>query len=63
MERQELLWSQIRLVLREQFAEFWGVFTMVQFGDGSVAQVLLSAGETSAPRGDGFGPYQSISRG
>lgn len=36
-ERQELLWSRIGLVLREPFAEFWGVFIMVLFEDGSVA--------------------------
>lgn len=62
-ERQKLLWSRIRIALREPFAEFWGVVIMVLFGDGSVAQVLLSAGETSAPGGNGFGAYQSISWG
>jgi hypothetical protein len=36
-ERQELLWSRIGLVLREPFAELWGVFIMVLFEDGSVA--------------------------
>jgi aquaglyceroporin related protein len=36
----ELLWSRVRVVLREPFAEFWGVAVMVLFGDGSVAQVL-----------------------
>jgi aquaglyceroporin related protein len=46
---QDYLWSRIRLVLREPFAEFLGVFILVLFGDGSVAQVLMSAGETSAP--------------
>jgi aquaglyceroporin related protein, other eukaryote len=51
----------VRVVLRGPFAEFFGTFIMVIFGDGSVAQVLLSAGETSAPGGNGFGPYQSIS--
>nr|POE63096.1 aquaporin-3 [Quercus suber] len=45
----DLWWPKIRLVLKEPFAEFFGVFTMVLFGDGSVAQVLLSAGQTSAP--------------
>jgi aquaglyceroporin related protein, other eukaryote len=59
----DLLWSKIRLVLREPFAEFWGVFIMMLFGDGSVAQVMLSTGETSAPGGNGFGAYQSISWG
>jgi aquaglyceroporin related protein len=61
--RSKLLWSKIRTVLREPFAEFWGVAIMVMFGDGSVAQVLLSAGQTTAPGGNGFGQYQSINWG
>lgn len=61
--RSELLWSRIRTVLREPFAEFWGVAIMVMFGDGSVAQVLLSTGQTTAPGGMGFGSYQSINWG
>ncbi len=61
--RSELLWSRIRTVLREPFAEFWGVAIMVMFGCGSVAQVLLSTGETGAPGGNGFGAYQSINWG
>jgi aquaglyceroporin related protein len=61
--RSELLWSRIRTVLREPFAEFWGVVIMVMFGDGSVAQVLLSTGQTTAPGGMGFGSYQSINWG
>ena len=61
--RSELLWSRIRTVLREPFAEFWGVAIMVMFGDGSVAQVLLSSGQTTAPGGNGFGQYQSINWG
>jgi hypothetical protein len=48
-EHQDLLWSRIRLALREPFAEFMGVFILVLFGDGSVAQVLLSAGQVTAP--------------
>jgi aquaglyceroporin related protein len=59
----ELLWSRIRMVMREPFAEFWGVAIMVMFGDGSVAQVLLSTGQTTAPGGMGFGSYQSINWG
>ena len=49
-----LTWSGVRVVLREPFAEFFGVFIMILFGNGSVAQVLLSGGQTSAPGGDGF---------
>jgi aquaglyceroporin related protein, other eukaryote len=62
-ERQKLLWPRIRIILREPFAEFWGTLIMVMFGDGSVAQVLLSTGQTAAPGGNGFGAYQSISWG
>lgn len=36
---------------------------MVMFGDGSVAQVLLSTGQKTAPGGNGFGSYQSINWG
>ncbi|KAF3035367.1 hypothetical protein E8E11_004677 [Didymella keratinophila] len=59
----ELFWSKIRAVLREPFAEFWGVVIMVMFGDGSVAQVLLSTGQATAPGGNGYGSYQSINWG
>jgi aquaglyceroporin related protein len=58
-----LAWSKVRTTLREPFAEFFGTFIMVLFGDGSVAQVLLSTGQSTAPGGDGFGSYQSISWG
>ena len=61
--RSELLWSRIRTVLREPFAEFWGVAIMVMFGNGSVAQVLLSTNQATAPGGNGFGSYQSINWG
>lgn len=63
LEHQKLAWSQLRLVLREPFAEFFGTFIMVLFGDGSVAQVLLSAGQQSSPGKAGSGNYQSISWG
>ena len=63
VERHNLWWPRVRSILREPFAEFWGTFVMILFGDGSVAQVLLSTGEKTAPGGDGFGPYQSISWG
>lgn len=58
-----LAWSGIRVVFREPFAEFFGTFVMILFGNGSVAQVLLSTGQTTAPGGNGFGAYQSISWG
>lgn len=58
-----LPWSSVRVVLREPFAEFFGTFVMILFGNGSVAQVLLSTGDTTAPGGMGFGNYQSISWG
>lgn len=58
-----LAWSTVRTTLREPFAEFFGTFIMVLFGDGSVAQVLLSAGQTTAPGKNGFGNYQSINWG
>lgn len=59
----DLMWPRIRAIMREPFAEFLGVFVMICFGNGSVAQVLLSGGQTSAPGMDGFGNYQSISWG
>jgi hypothetical protein len=59
----QLLWSRIRLTLREPFAEFWGTAIMVFFGNGSVAQVLLSVGNKAAPGANGYGAYQSISWG
>jgi aquaglyceroporin related protein len=58
---EHLWWSGIRAVLREPFAEFFGVVIMILFGDGSVAQVLLShLHPAAAAGGDGNGSYQSI---
>ena len=37
LEHHELLWSRIRLTLREPFAEFFGTFIMVLFGDGKLS--------------------------
>lgn len=54
-EREKLLWTRIRHFCREPFAEFFGVMIMIMFGDGSVAQVVLS--------NDVKGEYQSISWG
>ncbi|KAI5364215.1 Putative major intrinsic protein [Septoria linicola] len=59
----DLRWTKMRAVLKEPLAEFFGVMIMVCFGNGSVAQVLLSAGQVTAPGGNGFGDYQSISWG
>lgn len=51
----DLLWSRIRRYCRDPFAEFFGVFILILFGDGVVAQVVLSD--------DTKGNYQSISWG
>ncbi|KAK4991564.1 glycerol channel [Elasticomyces elasticus] len=62
-EHSDLWWSKMKITLREPLLEFFGVFILVLFGDGSVAQVLLSTGQQSAPGGNGFGSYQSINWG
>lgn len=49
----ELLWPRIRHHLREPFSEFFGTFILILFGDGGVAQVVLSNEQK--------GNYQSIS--
>ena len=36
LEHHDLLWNRIRLAWREPFAEFFGTFIMVLFGDGLV---------------------------
>merc|ERR1712093_341166 len=51
----DLRWSRFRHYMRGPFSEFFGVFILILFGDGVVAQVILSNFE----RGD----YQSISWG
>jgi len=48
-------WARLRSAIREPAAEFFGVFTLITFGDGVVAQVVLSKGEK--------GGYQSINWG
>jgi hypothetical protein len=40
--------------------EFWGVVIMVAFGNGAIAQVLLSTGRTDAPGANGYGAYQNV---
>jgi len=51
----DLWWSRTRHLLREPLSEFFGVFILILFGDGVVAQVTLSNGTK--------GSYQSISWG
>ncbi|KAJ9149207.1 Aquaglyceroporin [Coniochaeta hoffmannii] len=51
----ELRWSKVRSIWQDAFSEFFGVFIMILFGDGVVAQVVLSDGKK--------GDYQSISWG
>lgn len=48
-------WARFRNYMRDPFAEFMGVFTLIVFGDGVVAQVVLSKGTK--------GDYQSINWG
>lgn len=50
-----LLWPRLRRRFREPLSEFMGTFFLILFGDGVVAQVVLS-NETK-------GDYQSISWG
>lgn len=50
-----LTWPRMRHYLREPFSEFLGTFVLIMFGDGVVAQVVLSNGTK--------GDYQSISWG
>jgi aquaglyceroporin related protein len=54
-ERQQLAWSRMRSTCVEFFSEFFGTMVLILFGDGVVAQVVLSNGEK--------GDYQSISWG
>jgi hypothetical protein len=51
----DLWWSRVRAYCQEGFSEFFGVFIMILFGDGVVAQVVLS--------GNKNGQYQSITWG
>jgi len=51
----DLAWSRIRHTLREPFSEFFGVLILILFGDGVVAQVVLSSNNN--------GSYQSITWG
>lgn len=51
----QLTWARIRHIMREPFSEFFGVFILILFGDGVVAQVVLSGGAK--------GDFQSINWG
>jgi len=59
----KLWWSRVRHLLRDPFAEFMGTFIMILFGDGSVAQVVLSANPNLPQASQNKGEYQSISWG
>ena len=48
-------WSKVREYCQDGFSEFFGTFILLLFGDGVVAQVVLSKGAK--------GDYQSISWG
>jgi aquaglyceroporin related protein len=50
-----LVWFKVREYCHEAFSEFFGTMILILFGDGVVAQVLLSHGQK--------GDYQSISWG
>jgi len=54
-EHEQLFWPKVRELAQDFFSEFFGTMIMILFGDGVVAQVVLS-GETK-------GNYQSISWG
>lgn len=43
-ERDEILFSERKRAIQEFFSELFGTFIMILFGDGVVAQVLLSKG-------------------
>lgn len=60
-----LQWPRIRRAIREPLSEFMGTFILIMFGDGVVAQVLLSGGLSTDPsvNGQAHGNYQSISWG
>lgn len=58
-----LWWYRTRYICRDAFAEFFGTMIMIVFGDGSVAQVLLSANPALPAGSQNKGDYQSISWG
>lgn len=58
-----LFWYRVRYTCRDAFAEFCGTMIMIIFGDGSVAQVTLSANPNLPASSQNKGDYQSISWG
>ncbi len=58
-----LWWSRMRHHFRDPAAEFFGTFTMIVFGDGSVAQVVLSQNPNLPLSSQNKGGYQSITWG
>jgi len=58
-----LWWFRFRYVMADAFSEFCGTMIMIIFGDGSVAQVLLSANPKLPVSSQNKGTYQSISWG
>ncbi|KAM3452878.1 hypothetical protein MY3296_004147 [Beauveria thailandica] len=54
-EEKELAWTKIRSIWQDAFSEFLGTMILIIFGDGVVAQVVLSKEQK--------GNYQSISWG
>lgn len=52
-EEVEYAWGRVRRFMQDPFSEFFGTMVMILFGDGVVAQVVLSNGTK--------GDYQSIS--
>lgn len=59
----DLFWYRVRYTCRDAFAEFCGTMIMIVFGDGSVAQVTLSANPNLPMSSQDKGNYQSISWG
>lgn len=57
----DLLWTRIRHYMRDPVMEFMGTCIMIIFGDGSVAQVTLSANPLLPMSSQKKGDYQSIS--
>lgn len=55
LPQKQLAWSKVRSSWQDAFSEFLGTMVLILFGDGVVAQVVLSKGTK--------GDYQSISWG